>query len=77
MAGARPGSKSEPVTSFLKANCAFGNPYAKSALLSAMLVKMLADFIILDNDIFTTPKTNISKINILKTFINGKVVYSR
>ena len=36
-----------------------------------------ADFIILDNDIFTTPKTNISKINILKTFINGKVVYSR
>lgn len=38
---------------------------------------MVADFVILDRDIITTDPENILKTNVIYTFVNGELVYSR
>ena len=41
-----------------------------------LLANYLADFIVLDKDIFTVPKESIREIKIVSTFVHGKRVYN-
>ena len=40
-------------------------------------VGKFADFIILDNDLITSPESRIPLTNIVATFINGELVFNR
>ena len=42
-----------------------------------LLANYLADFIVLDKDIFEIPRKDIRKISVEQTFVNGKQVFKR